>query len=176
MGTRSPRAKLSPITNRSWLKTSRAVGFEVLARWEHPARGVLLPDVFVPIAEDTGTIGEMTLHLLERAMSDAKQWPAHVFVSINVSPRQISDAGLASRILGLLAKASFFPHRLMVEIAENAVAQRLDNPRSWFDRFEMSESVLRLTILAPAIRASTICASSNSRDQDRSLLRDENAR
>ena len=57
------------------LETSKIVGFEVLARWEHPTRGVLLPDVFVPIAEDTGTIGEMTDHLLERAMSDAKQWP-----------------------------------------------------------------------------------------------------
>jgi diguanylate cyclase (GGDEF)-like protein len=111
------------------LETSKTVGFEVLARWEHPTRGVLLPDVFVPIAEDTGTIGEMTDHLLERAMSDAKQWPPHIFVSINVSPRQISDPGLAPRILGLLGKASFPPHRLMIEITEDAVVQSLDNAK-----------------------------------------------
>ena len=111
------------------LRTSRTVGFEVLARWEHPTRGVLSSNVFVPIAEDTGTIGEMTVKLLERAMSDAKQWPPHIFISINVSPRQISDAGLAPRILGLLAKSSFPPHRLMVEITENAVVQRLDNAK-----------------------------------------------
>jgi diguanylate cyclase (GGDEF)-like protein len=111
------------------LQTSRTVGFEVLARWEHPTRGVLSPNAFVPIAEDTGNIGEMTHHLLERAMSDAKQWPPHIFISINVSPRPISDAGLAAKILGLLAKANFSPHRLMVEITENAVVQRLDNAK-----------------------------------------------
>jgi diguanylate cyclase (GGDEF)-like protein len=112
------------------LETSKAVGFEVLARWQHPTRGLLLPSVFIPIAEDTGTIAEMTDYLLARAISDAKQWPSHMFVSINVSPRQISDPGLATRILGLLGKASFPPHRLMIEITENAVVQNLENARS----------------------------------------------
>jgi EAL domain-containing protein (putative c-di-GMP-specific phosphodiesterase class I) len=89
----------------------------------------LSPNVFIPIAEDTGSSAEMTDHLLERAISDAKQWPSHIFVSINVSSRQISDPGLATRILGLLGKASFTPHRLMIEITENAVVQNLDNAK-----------------------------------------------
>ncbi len=67
--------------------------------------GMLLPDIFIPIAEDTGNIGEMTDHLIEQAMKDAKAWPEHLFVSVNFSPRQISDPGLAPRILGLLTKA-----------------------------------------------------------------------
>ena len=58
------------------LETGETIGFEVLARWVHPKRGVLTSDVFIAIAEDTGTIGKMTDLLIERAMRDAKDWPA----------------------------------------------------------------------------------------------------
>jgi diguanylate cyclase (GGDEF)-like protein len=112
------------------LESGKTVGFEVLARWEHPTRGMLMPDLFIPIAEDTGTIGEMTERLLEQAMKDAETWPEHLYVSVNFSPRQISDPLLAQRILGLLTKASFPPHRLVIEITENAVVQRLDEAKS----------------------------------------------
>lgn len=112
------------------LDTSKTVGFEVLARWAHPKRGVLLPEVFIPIAEDTATIGQMTDHLLERAMRDAKSWPEHLFISINFSPRQISDRALAQRILDLVAKVSFPPHRLMIEITESAVVRRLEDAKA----------------------------------------------
>ena len=112
------------------LDTSKTVGFEVLARWAHPKRGVLLPEIFIPIAEDTATIGQMTDHLLERAMRDAKSWPEHLFISINFSPRQISDPALAQRILGLVAKVSFPPHRLMIEITESAVVRRLEDAKA----------------------------------------------
>ncbi|MGE5260101.1 MAG: putative bifunctional diguanylate cyclase/phosphodiesterase, partial [Actinomycetota bacterium] len=91
------------------LDTAKTVGFEVLARWEHPVRGLLMPDLFIPIAEDTGTIGLLTDRLLERAMEDAKAWPHHLYISMNFSPRQISDPMLAQRILGLLTKAAFAP-------------------------------------------------------------------
>jgi diguanylate cyclase (GGDEF)-like protein len=112
------------------LDTSKTIGFEVLARWVHPKRGVLLPEVFIPIAEDTATIGQMTDHLLERAMRDAKAWPEHLFISINFSPRQISDPALAQRILDLVAKVSFPPHRLMIEITESAVVRRLEDAKA----------------------------------------------
>jgi diguanylate cyclase (GGDEF)-like protein len=112
------------------LDTGTTLGFEVLARWEHPKRGLLSPDIFIPIAEDTGTIGEMTDRLLERAMRDAKNWPDRIALSINFSPRQISFPDLAPRILGLLNKASFPPHRLVIEITESAVVQRLEDAKS----------------------------------------------
>jgi predicted signal transduction protein with EAL and GGDEF domain len=108
------------------LATSKPVGFEVLARW----RGVLSPEAFISIAEDTGNIAEMTEHLLEHAIRDAKTWPDHLFVSVNFSPRQISDPTLDTRILGLLAKASFPPHRLVIEITESAVVQRLHDAKA----------------------------------------------
>jgi len=112
------------------LETSETTGFEVLARWEHPTRGLLLPGTFVPIAEDTGTIGEMTYALLERAVNDAKGWPQHISLSINLSPRQISDPCLPQRVLGLLSQSSFAPHRLVIEITENAVVQKLDEAKA----------------------------------------------
>ena len=108
------------------LETGETIGFEVLARWVHPKRGVLTSDVFIAIAEDTGTIGKMTDLLIERAMRDAKDWPAHLSVSVNFSPRQISDPNVATRILGLLTKVGFPPHRLVMEITEGAVVQKLE--------------------------------------------------
>jgi diguanylate cyclase (GGDEF)-like protein len=108
------------------LETGETIGFEVLARWVHPRRGVLTSDVFIPIAEDTGTIGKMTDLLIERAMRDAKHWPEHLSVSVNFSPRQISDPNVAARILGLLTKVGFPPHRLVMEITEGAVVQKLE--------------------------------------------------
>ena len=112
------------------LKTSRTIGFEILARWEHPTRGVLDPDVFIPIAENTGTIGELTNRLLDRALHDAKSWPEHLTLWVNFSPRQISDPMLPQRLLNLLTKAAFPAYRLIVEITEGAVVQKLDEARA----------------------------------------------
>ncbi|HXG78407.1 MAG TPA: EAL domain-containing protein [Methyloceanibacter sp.] len=112
------------------LDTSSTVAVEVLARWEHPVRGTILPDVFIPIAEDTGTIGELTEYLLERAMHDAKDWPARVRLSFNLSPRQISDQHLAAKILDLLGKIPFPPHRLEIEITEGALLSRLEEAKA----------------------------------------------
>lgn len=107
------------------LATGEIIGYEMLARWEHPTRGVLCPPLFVPIAEDTGVVGDMTLALLARAIEDAKTWPDHFVLSINLSPRQFADSWLAEKVLGILATADFPPHRLEVEITETAVVQRL---------------------------------------------------
>jgi EAL domain-containing protein (putative c-di-GMP-specific phosphodiesterase class I) len=108
----------------------QTVGFEVLARWEHPTRGVILPKVFVPIAEATGMVGKMTDKLLEQAVHDAKNWPDNIAVSLNFSGRQISDAKLAPRILEILKRSGFPPQRLMVEVTESAVVQRLEDAKA----------------------------------------------
>jgi diguanylate cyclase (GGDEF)-like protein len=112
------------------LESGTTSGFEVLARWEHPKWGLLLPDSFISIAEDTGTIGEMADHLLETAMRDAKHWPDDIIISLNFSPRQISDPGLAPRIIGLLSKLSFPPQRLVIEITESTMVQRLEDAKN----------------------------------------------
>ena len=71
----------------------------------------------------------MTYALLERAINDAKAWQEHLYLSVNVSPQQITDPGLPLRVLQLLSKSSFAPHRLAIEITENAVVQKLDKAR-----------------------------------------------
>ncbi|HEX2726373.1 MAG TPA: diguanylate cyclase, partial [Beijerinckiaceae bacterium] len=60
-------------------------GFEVLARWYHPQRGMLSPDLFIPMAEDTGLITELCYVLLRQACRDAETWPSHLTLSINIS-------------------------------------------------------------------------------------------
>jgi len=86
------------------LATSKPVGFEVLLAAPGTRRArrprLSFPSPKIP------AIAEMTEHLLEQAIRDAKTWPEHLFVSVNFSPRQISDPTLATRILGLLARSS----------------------------------------------------------------------
>jgi len=111
------------------LNTERTVGYEVLARWRHPTRGVLAPSLFIPIAEDTGSIADLTCALLGRAVNDARSWPDDIFISINLSPRQFADLQLPQRILGILEMGGFTPRRLEVEITETAVVQSLDDAK-----------------------------------------------
>ena len=112
------------------LQTQATIGYELLARWHHPNLGVLEPLEFIPIAEDTGLIGALTDSMLTQGMKDAEVWPAHIYLSVNLSPRQFADPRLAQKILGLLAAAGFPPQRLEIEITETAVVQRLQEAKS----------------------------------------------
>jgi diguanylate cyclase (GGDEF)-like protein len=111
------------------LATRETVGYEILARWLHPARGLLMPELFIPIAEDTGAIGDLTYYLLARAVRDAKDRSPHTFLSLNLSPRQFADPELAERILSILTEAGFPPQRLEIEITETAIVQRLEDAK-----------------------------------------------
>src|ERR1700722_18388215 len=75
------------------LRTGRLSGFEVLARWRHPVRGIVHPAEFIPIAEQTGLIGPLTERLLLDAARAAAGWPEHLTLSVNVSPVQLRDRG-----------------------------------------------------------------------------------
>ena len=112
------------------LASQSTIGFEVLARWLHPTEGLLSPALFIPVAEDTGAISELTDALLARALADAAAWPEHIFLSLNLSPRQFAEPWLSQKILGLLTKASFPPHRFEIEITETAVVKRLDEAKA----------------------------------------------
>ncbi len=108
------------------LGSNEVIGYEILARWCHPIHGILTPDVFIPIAEDTGLISKMTVSTLKRAIEEAKNWPGDILLSLNLSPRQLADAWLAQEILAVLAKTSFPPQRLEIEISESGLVERLD--------------------------------------------------
>ncbi len=106
------------------------IGFEVLARWRHPVRGLLTPDHFITVAEDTGMIGDLCWSVLRQACNDARSWPAHLQLAINISPQQLQDRRLPEHILGILAETGFTPYRLEVEITETALIADLDAARS----------------------------------------------
>jgi diguanylate cyclase (GGDEF)-like protein len=111
------------------LKDNKIVGFEMLARWTSPDFGTVSPDVFISIAEETGLIKELGDRLLRQACSDAREWPSHLVLAVNVSPRQLHDKTLGLRILGILAETGFSPHRLEIEITESALVGDIDIAR-----------------------------------------------
>ena len=87
------------------LATKQVVGFEALARWEHPTLGWIAPDRFIPVAESCGLMNELTEHLLRLAARDASQWPDKLTLAFNVSPSQLKERTLGLRILTILAEA-----------------------------------------------------------------------
>jgi diguanylate cyclase (GGDEF)-like protein len=106
------------------------IGVEVLARWRHPTRGLIMPDAFIPVAEETGMIAELSYALIRRACLDARGWPSHLTLAVNIAPQQFRDPWLAERILGILTETGFPPGRLEVEITESALIQDLEATRA----------------------------------------------
>lgn len=102
------------------LGTGQLTGFEVLARWRSPSRGVLEPLNFIEIAEASGLIAELSFSVMGQALREARDWPSHLKIAVNISPVQFRDSRLAERILKLLAETNFPPSRLEVEITESS--------------------------------------------------------
>jgi diguanylate cyclase (GGDEF)-like protein len=102
------------------LGTGRLTGFEVLARWRSPAKGLLEPADFIDVAEASGLISELSLSVMRQALAEARDWPSHLTIAVNISPIQFRDPHLAERILKLLAESNFPASRLEVEITESS--------------------------------------------------------
>jgi diguanylate cyclase (GGDEF)-like protein len=108
------------------LQTSQLKGFEVLARWNHPQRGLLEPADFIDIAEASGLIASLSHSVMRQALVEAKAWPAHLCVAVNISPVQFKDPLLAQRIVQLLTETGFPARRLEIEITENSLMEDRD--------------------------------------------------
>jgi EAL domain-containing protein (putative c-di-GMP-specific phosphodiesterase class I) len=106
------------------LKTREVVGVEALVRWQHPDRGMVPPNDFIPLAEHTGLIGPLTMSVLEMALAQVKAWAdrGHLIpVAVNISARNLSDEKFADRVKGLLVEHAVTPSLLEVEVTESAV-------------------------------------------------------
>ena len=109
------------------LASGRLVGFEVLARWRHPDRGLLGPDQFLPMAEETGLIGEVGAAVLRSSLVHLGQWRngnsrfADLTVSVNVSVRQLMSNELVGVVSQALAEAGVPANGLWLEITETAL-------------------------------------------------------
>jgi diguanylate cyclase (GGDEF)-like protein/PAS domain S-box-containing protein len=107
------------------LRTGRVVAVEALARWTHSTRGPVSPADFIPLAEHSGLIRDLTPLVLRRALEQCSRWRAEgldIQVAVNLSPRLLSDSGLAAMIDRALLDARLAPGGLIVEITEGAFA------------------------------------------------------
>jgi diguanylate cyclase (GGDEF)-like protein len=112
------------------LASGAITGLEMLARWHSPERGLIGPDVFVPVAEDIGIMPELSEALIRQALHDAADWAPHLTLAINISPVQLRDPWFAQRLLKLLVEARIPAHRLDIEITEDCLSENLAVVRS----------------------------------------------
>jgi diguanylate cyclase (GGDEF)-like protein/PAS domain S-box-containing protein len=102
-------------------------GVEALLRWNHPTRGPVRPDVFIPVAEQSGFILTLGSWVLDRACADLRRWreadpaAAALTMSVNVSVRQLEQHGLAADVAGALARHGLDPHHLTLEVTESVL-------------------------------------------------------
>jgi diguanylate cyclase (GGDEF)-like protein len=115
------------------LAEQQVVGFEALARLHHPVHGEILPICFIPAAEQSGLIRELTSSLLEMACTDALCWPEHLHLSFNLSALDLQDAGLPERVSGILKRVGFPPQRLELEVTETAIVKDIPLARKHFE-------------------------------------------
>ena len=126
------------------LKSDRIIGFEALARWENRTFGPIPPDVFIPIAEETGLISVLGDQLFRRACLDANAWPGDFTLAFNVSPIQLRDPTVGLRILSILGQTGFSPHRLEIEITESALVENIGVAKTVID--ELRQAGVRIAL------------------------------
>jgi EAL domain-containing protein (putative c-di-GMP-specific phosphodiesterase class I) len=107
------------------LETGRITGVEALVRWNHPERGLISPDSFIPMAEETGLIIPIGSYVLHQACADAAEWHAEFgdrapkSMSVNLSPRQIQDPGIVGDVELALSQSGLAARALTLEITES---------------------------------------------------------
>jgi diguanylate cyclase (GGDEF)-like protein len=99
-------------------------GLEALVRWRHPTKGLIAPDQFIPLAEETGLIVALGEWVLRRACDDAMSWPAGTKVAVNLSPVQFKQADLFEVIQSALSNSGLAPERLELEVTESVLLER----------------------------------------------------
>jgi diguanylate cyclase (GGDEF)-like protein/PAS domain S-box-containing protein len=102
------------------------IGFEALARWNHPARGNVPPGDFIPLAEESGLIVEMGQWILREACREAASWPKPLQVAVNLSPAQFMHGDLVSFVHSILLETGLSPGRLELEITEGVLIEDFD--------------------------------------------------
>ena len=103
------------------LAANIVTGCEALLRWRHPARGMVSPAEFIPVAEETGLIGEIGEWVLKQACTEAASWPGQIRVAVNVSPVQFRSKALALKVAAALNESGLSPGRLELEITETVL-------------------------------------------------------
>jgi diguanylate cyclase (GGDEF)-like protein len=118
------------------IQTNRIRGFEALARWKHPIRGFIPPDIFIPFTERLNLMPKLTEAILRQACRDAKNWPGNTCVAVNFPPSAFQDPGLPQWILAILSAEGLPPARLEIEITETALLGDVEGIRDILARLK----------------------------------------
>lgn len=110
----------------------RVMGAEVLARWQHPSRGLVSPGEFIALAEESGLILPLGHWVLETACCQLAMWAsrpemAHLTIAVNVSAQQFRDPGFVDTVLGTLRDTGADPHRLKLELTEGMLVANVED-------------------------------------------------
>jgi diguanylate cyclase (GGDEF)-like protein/PAS domain S-box-containing protein len=111
---------------RNSVAESEIIGFEALARWQHPVRGQVSPAEFIPIAEESGLIVEMGEWILRQACREAASWPRPLQVAVNLSPAQFMHGDVVGLVHSILIETGLAPGRLELEITEGVLIEDFD--------------------------------------------------
>lgn len=117
------RLYLQPLVSTADEQTT---GYEALLRWQHPERGLIQPDVFVPLAEETGLIVQIGEWVIRTALAQAAAWPEALTVAINLSPVQLGSPNLLPVVVNALAETGVDPARVDFEITESVLLHNSD--------------------------------------------------
>ena len=111
------------------LDARQIIGVEALVRWRHPTRGMIAPNMFIGLAEETGLIDPLGQWVLEQSCAQVRDWAASIsaadslFLAVNVSIRQLQQPGFADVVAAALSRTGFDPRRLVLEITEGRLAE-----------------------------------------------------
>ncbi len=137
LGTDQLTMKYQPLID---LATDEIVGFEALMRWQHPHRGPVAPDVFIPLAEQTDLIVALGEFALRDATATAASWIAvhgnAPYVSVNLSTNQFRDPNLLALVDGVLDTSALAPQRLVLEVTERAALADFAQVAAVLEHFE----------------------------------------
>jgi len=104
-------------------KTRKIHSVEALVRWRHPSKGLIYPDLFIPLAEETGLITQIGEWVLRAACAEAATWPAEIKVAVNLSLVQFRKTNLPDLVMRILVESGLRPERLELEITETALIE-----------------------------------------------------
>jgi diguanylate cyclase (GGDEF)-like protein len=116
-------------------------GVEALIRWQHPKRGMVRPDEFIPLAEETGLIVPLGERVLEMVTKQAQEWSETlpgIRIAANASVVQLADPRIARQLLRMLKRASVSPSAILIEVTESALMQEVETTRSALDQITSS--------------------------------------
>jgi diguanylate cyclase (GGDEF)-like protein/PAS domain S-box-containing protein len=105
-------------------RSRRVSGVEAFVRWRHPSRGLLGPDLFLPLAESTGLMPPLGEWILQQACLDAAGWPPHIRIAVNISAVQFTKGNLFDVVLCTLVDSGLPPERLELEIADVSLLEK----------------------------------------------------